>query len=242
MIRMGPSRDWRRHPILSTLEGDNVFDALSALQRKQDAAKDVLKIKVQEILGEDTPFWLKKAGRSGLKRLLELFPQQSPELITAIAQWQKVDAEYIATYGPARKKLAGRLEKGYEMVARDICGWLAGHVGRIAVEESFLKKSAERVSADASLSLRKSVKYRQIAALGVFLTKLQNVAPSYGLQLEKLPGANSTAICCHCGFSNPSSEKLENFCGGCGKLINQDINAAVNLSSFGPDAGWATGV
>ena len=136
VIRMGPNRDWRRHPILSTLEGDNVFDALSALQHKQDVAKDVLKIKIQEILGEDTPFWLKKAGRSGLKKLVELFPQHSPELITAIEQWQKVDAEYMATYGPARKKLAGRLEKGYEMVARDLCGWLAGHVGRIVIEES----------------------------------------------------------------------------------------------------------
>ena len=32
--------------------------------------------------------------------------KQSPELIAAIAQWQKVDVEYIATYGPARRKLA----------------------------------------------------------------------------------------------------------------------------------------
>ena len=188
VIRIGPNRAWRRHPLLSTLEGNNVFDALRALQQKQDAAKDVLKVKIQDILGEDTPVWLKKAGRSGLKKLAELFPQHSPELITAIEQWQRGDAEYITTYGPARKKLAGRLEKGYEMVARDLCGWLAGHVGRIVIEEPFLKRSAEQVSTDDAVSLRKSTQYRQIAALGVFLTKLQNVAPSYGLQLEKRAG------------------------------------------------------
>jgi Putative transposase DNA-binding domain len=241
VIRMGPNRAWRRHPILSTLEGDNVFDALSALQHKQDAAKDVLKIKIQDILGEETPVWLKKAGRSGLKKLEELFPQHSPELTAAIEQWQKTDTEYKATYGPARKKLAGRLEKGYEMVARDLCGWLAGHVGRIVIEEPFLKKSAEQVSTDDSVSLRRATKYRQIAALGVFLTKLQNVAPSYGLQLEKLPGANTTTTCYHCGFPNPSSEKLKNFCGGCGKLINQDVNAAANLSSLGAGVSLASG-
>ena len=190
VVRMGRDRAWRRHPILSSLEGDNVFDALSALQRAQDAAKDGLKIKVQDILGEETPVWLKKAGRSGLKRLMDLFPQNT-ELIAAIEQWQKVDAEYVATYGPARKKLAGRLEKGYEMVARDVCGWLTGHVGRIVIEESFLKRTAEQVSTDDPLGLRKSAKYRQIAAPGVFLIKLQNVAPAYGLKLEKRQSANT---------------------------------------------------
>jgi hypothetical protein len=241
VICMGPNRAWRRHPILSTLEGANVFDALSALQHKQDMAKDLLKIAIQDILGKETPIWLKKAGRSGLKKLVELFPQQSPELVAAIEQWQKVDADYISTYRPARKKLAGRLGKGYEMVARDLCGWLAGHVGRIVIEESFLKKSAEHVSTTDSVSLRKSAKYRQIAAPGVFLTKLQNVARSYGLQLDKLPGAKTTTTCYHCGFSNPPSEKLDNYCGGCGKLINQDLNAAANLSSTGPDASLASG-
>ena len=168
--------------------------------------------------------------------MVKLFPQQNTELITTIERWQKVDAEYIATYGPARKKLAGRLEKGYEMVARDLCGWLAGHVGRIVVEEPFLKKSAEQLSTDDAVSLRKSTKYRQIAALGVFLTKLQNVAPSYGLRFEKLPGTKTTTTCYDCGFLTPPSEKLKNFCGGCGKLISQDFNAAANLSCLGTDA------
>lgn len=234
VVRMGPDRAWRRHPNLSSLEGDNVFDALSALQRTQDAAKDVLKIKIQDILGEETPVWLKKAGRSGLKRLMNLFPQ-STQLIAAIEQWQKVDAGYVATYGPARKKLAGRLEKGYEMVARDVCGWLTGHVGRIVIEEPFLKRAAEQVSTDDPIGLRKSAKYRQIAAPGVFLIKLQSVAPAYGLQLEKLQSANTKTRCYHCGFLNRSSERLENPCGGCGELITQDLNAAANLSSLGSD-------
>ena len=153
-----------------------------------------------------------------MKKLVEMFPEHNPELITAIEQWEKIDAAYAAAYGPARKKLAGRLEKGYEMVARDLCSWLAGHVGRIVIEEPFLKKSAEQLSTDDLVSLRKSTKYRHIAALSVFLTKLQNVAPSYGLQLEKLPWAKTSSSCYHCGFLNPSSEKLENFCGGCGRL------------------------
>jgi transposase len=70
----------------------------------------------------------------------------------------------------------------------------------------------------------------------VFLTKLQNIAPYYRLRLEKLSAANTTTICHQCGFSNPSSQKLENFCGGCGKLINQDLYAAANLSSLRPIA------
>lgn len=152
VIRMGPDRAWRRHPILSTLEGNNVFDALSALQRMRDGAKDVLKAKIRDILGKETPVWLNRAGRSGLKRLVELFPQ-SIELTAAFEQWQKVDAEYMATYGSARKKLAGRLERGYEMVARDLCSWLAGHVGRIVIEEPFLKKSAKQVSSDEIVAL-----------------------------------------------------------------------------------------
>jgi transposase len=232
VIRMGPDRTWRRHPILRTLEGDNSFDALSRWQRKQDAAKNVLKIKIQDILAEQTPVWLKEAGRSGIRKLLELFPQHSPELIAAIEQWQKIDEEYTSISGPARKKLARRLEKGFEMVSRDLCGWLAGHVGRIVIEEPFLKKSGERVSADSSIVLQRSTKYRHIAAPGTFLTKLQNIAPSYGLRVEKLPHADRTTRCYHCGFLNPSSENLYNVCGGCGNLINQDVNAAANLSSL----------
>jgi hypothetical protein len=235
VIRMGPNRSWRRHPILNMLEGDNVFDALSALQHKQDTALEFLKLQIRDILGEDTPTGLKMSGRSGLKKMFELFPQKSPELIAVIEEWQKIDAKFRDTYGSARKNLAGRLEKGYEMVARDLCGWLQGHVGRIVIEEAFLQKSAEHVSIDDPMSLRRAAKYRQIAAPGVFLTKLQNVARSYGLQLEKRPGANTTTNCYHCGFSNAPSKGLNYFCGGCGELIDQDLNAAANLS-LGPDA------
>jgi hypothetical protein len=82
---MGPNRAWRRHPVLSTLDDDNVFDALSALQHKHDVARNVLKVKIQDILGDETPVWLKKAGRSGLKKLVGSF-QQSPELMAAVKE------------------------------------------------------------------------------------------------------------------------------------------------------------
>jgi transposase len=79
------------------------------------------------------------------------------------------------------------------------------------------------VTNDDPDSLRNSTKYRQIAALATFVTKLKTVAPLYGIEVVEVPAQNTTTFCYLCGHTNPSSEKLENVCGGRGKVINQDV-------------------
>jgi transposase len=82
------------------------------------------------------------------------------------------------------------------------------------------------------VSLKRSQKYRQFAAVGRFVTLLKNVAAKYAIMISVHEAKNTTRICQFCNHLNPAVDKEQYQCENCHRLIKQDQNAAVNLSRF----------
>jgi transposase len=129
-----------------------------------------------------------------------------------------------------------RLEYGHAQVAHDACRHLLQKgVNRLIVETSFLAKTSQNQDYEDHVSLKRSQKYRQFAAIGKFMAVLKNTAVKYGITVNMHEAINTTRICQYCNRLNPSTEKEQFICDNCGRLIRQGQNAAVNLSRFGCD-------
>lgn len=72
--------------------------------------------------------------------------------------------------------------------------------------------------------------HRQIAAVGTFRIIAGYAFTSRGGQNSKVPSKNNTHLCCTCHTLNvfDAAECVDFTCKGCGKVQDQDINAATN--------------
>src|SRR5258705_11921852 len=80
-----------------------------------------------------------------------------------------------------------------------------------------------------------SHKYRQLAATSRFVALLKNTAVKYGIAVDAHDAINTTRMCRYCNHLNAATEKETYSCENCNMVINQDQNAAINLSRFGED-------
>jgi hypothetical protein len=218
--------------------GDGVpgfLEVKNALLVRRDYLKDTAKIRLRKHLGERTPAWLDKAGRKGLYQVGVLFPDD--ETVQAILQeWMPNDeriGRFLAEYNP---RITRRIEHGQAQIAHDVCRFLQRKkIGRLIVESKFLAKVAQQHDNEDPESLKRSQKYRQFAAPGKFVALLKNTAVKYGIAVEEHENVNITRICHHCNHLNPATEKEKLNCEGCGREIQQDHNAAMNLVRFDHD-------
>lgn len=70
---------------------------------------------------------------------------------------------------------------------------------------------------------------RRIASVGRLLERLRQTAEREGVEVVRLPAANTTRRCSWCGQLNDSGPDLVQTCGGCQRQYDQDLNAARNL-------------
>lgn len=240
-IDLGPTR-WERRNITLLFPdwkpGDGIPNAVEtrmALAVRRDYLKDMAKIRLRKHLGERAPAWLEKTGGNGLHRLAQEFMEDAG-VQEIVGEWQKKNrqiAELIALYFARTTK---RIEYGQQQVAHDICSRLQEKgIGRLVVESKFLAKVAQQHDNEDPESLKRSQKYRQFAAPGKFAALLKNTAAKYGITVEEHENVNITRICHNCDHLNPATEKEKLNCEGCGREIQQDHNAAINLSRFGGD-------
>ena len=240
-IDLGPSR-WEKRNIgllfPDRRAGDSqpgLVETRAVLQSRRDYLKDTAKISLKKHLGEKAPPWLDKAGIRGLLKLQEEL-RDDPTAQEILSTWRQRDealGELIAFYFARSTK---RIEYGHAQVAHDVCRYLAKKgVFRLAVETSFLAKVAQQKSNEDPISLKRSQKYRQLAALGKFVAVLKNTATKYGIAVDEHNAANTTRICQYCNHLNPGTEKEHFNCENCNRQIKQDYNAAVNLSRFAGD-------
>jgi transposase len=105
----------------------------------------------------------------------------------------------------------------------------------LIVEASFVAKAFRKQDNEDPAALKNSHKYRQFVAVGKFVAVLKHIAVKYAIVVDTHEAINTTRICHHCNHLNASTEKETFSCEGCHKVLNQDQNAAINLSRFGRD-------
>jgi hypothetical protein len=240
-INMGPTR-WEKRNIQRLFPdwkpGDGIPNALgikAALQTRRDYFKDTAKILIRKHLGEQTPAWLEKAGRNGLLHLKEEF-KEDVELQGLLTQWERDDEQVGGLASMYSKTVTARIEYGQLQIAHDVCRHLQQKgLTRLIVEDNFLAQIAQNQDNEDPVSLKRSQKYRQFAAIGKFIALLKNTAAKYGITVDAHAALNTTRICQYCNHLNPATEKERFNCEGCGREIKQDDNAAVNLSRFDSD-------
>lgn len=218
--------------------GDLIPNALEirvALQNRRDYIKDHAKILLRKYLGENAPAWLDRAGRKGLLNLKEEL-KDDPTVQEILNDWCKNDLELGLLTAQYTERLTARIEYGQQQVAWDVCRHLEKKgMTRLIIETNFLAKVAQRHDNEDPVSLKRSQKYRQFAAVGKFIGYLKNIAPKAGIVVETHQAMNTTRICQYCDHLNPAIQAEAFQCEQCHRLVKQDHNAAVNLSRFAID-------
>jgi hypothetical protein len=240
-IDLGPTR-WEKRNIIKLLPkwkpGDGIPNSLeikAALQTRRDYFKDTAKILLCKHLGEKTPAWLDKAGRSGLLHLKEEFKDDA-DVQEILNTWATNDEQVGKLASKYSARVTRRVEYGQQQVAHDVCRYLQQKdIARLVVEKNFLAKIAQHQDNSDPESLKRSQKYRQFAAVGRFVSKLKDTAVKYGQVVDSDEATNTTRMCQYCNHLNPATEKEKMDCEGCGREIKLDDNAAINLSRFASD-------
>jgi hypothetical protein len=235
-IDLGPTR-WEQRHITKLLPewkpGDPIpgcFEMRAMLGTRRSTLVKELRASLKEYLGERCPAWIDKAGETGLLKLKELFKDDAG-LLEMLNRWSvEYDAmsDVVSSFFDRSTK---RIEYGHMQVAHDVCRFLqAKGTNHLIVETAFIAKASQKHDNEDHTSLKQSQKYRQFAAVSKFVQSLKSIAPQYGLVVDARSAANTTRVCHHCGHLNPATEKEATGCQGCGMLIYQDQNAAINLS------------
>jgi transposase len=75
-----------------------------------------------------------------------------------------------------------------------------------------------------------SREWRNLASVGVLISAIENAARMRGKGFERVESAGSTILCSKCfGAFEVEGNKLEGKCARCGRIVDQDWNAAENI-------------
>ena len=230
-LGVGPSR-WGRNNIRkgANYGVPDTFTGSRQLRELRDKAKDKLKIRIERMLGEETPSYLSLCGARGLKQLAEAFEANHPDVSAEIQQWIIHDADLLRVTRKLSEQLDGRLKKGYEQLAHHLCRKLSKRgIKRIAIEENFLKHVAETEKKYQPEAIRRSAYYRQSLGLSKMIGTLEHIGRKYGIVLCRRKAAYTTSRCRFCSATIEFGAKRTAQCPGCSRVIDQDQNAAYNL-------------
>lgn len=232
-VFMGPSRRGVRQARASACDGSPGFldtiDGCRQLRQSRDRAKDRLKSEIRVMLGDASPPWLERAGFRGLASLLQTATDAAVKELVAV--WLAQDAPLAALHREYSQRVRARLRKGYEWVAHDVGRMLqADGIRVLAVEERFLAETAQRRRGANAAALRSSMQYRYAVSPELLVRTLDRILLTYGIRITRCSPKNTTRQCHRCGAMNDVGSALQFQCRQCGVVLDQDQNAAVNLS------------
>ncbi len=230
-LGVGPSR-WGRNNVRQGVNYSipDTFAGAAMIRTLRDNAKDELKIRIERMLGEDTPAYLSLCGARGLKQLAQEFEASHPEVSEVIRQWAVKDEDIFRVTRKLSGLLSGRMKRGYEQLAHHLCRTLASRgITRLAIEKNFLKKIAEAEKKYQPVALQKSARYRQSIGASNFILVLEHIGAKYGITLPRHDAAYTTTQCRFCGGKCEFGAKRTAQCPGCNRVIDQDQNASHNL-------------
>lgn len=239
LIYMGPSRRGIRAAMVDARNDEpgylDTFEGCVQLREARDAAKDRLKSQMRSLLGDAAPNWIEKAGFRRMRWLLSEVPEGVPRQL--VEKWNQQDNQLASRYCEYSERVRARLRKGYERVAHDAGRMLqADGIHTLAIEDHFLAKAKQNPPENAHVALRRGAHYRQWVAPGMLVRALEQILPSYGIRIMRRLATNTTRQCHRCRTLNQVGAALHFQCRGCGAVLNQDHNAAVNLAA-GRDQG-----
>lgn len=240
-IDFGPDR-WVRRNILRVMPdwkpGDpfpNSWEARILLLKRRSELLNAVKEQLRRGCGEFLPLWINNAGRRSMMKIREQL-KNVPTMLRILDEWLSEDEKLVDLLRILSRRATARLVHGQLQVAHDVCRHLqSGCITRLVVEKSFIAAVSQSRKDDAYLSLKKSQRYRHLVSPGRFVALLRSTAAKYAIAVEESGAANTTRICHCCNHLNEATESEWYQCGQCGRMIQQDHNAAINLSRFGMD-------
>jgi len=224
-------------------EVPNAFIMRSIISSRLSYYKDETKTQIRKVIGDSIPAWFDKAGKKGIFKMAEEF-KDNGEVVQAVENFRSKDAYLGDICSRLIEKSAGRLAYGYEQVAHDICKFLeARNCKAVAIESRFMAKVAA-LDSPAEIgdeyALSNSQKYRHFVGVAKFVDVIKRIATKYGIVVRAIPPVNTTRMCQYCNHVNLATGKQQFQCRFCYRLIDQDYNAAFNLSRFVNDLKLAT--
>jgi hypothetical protein len=233
--------DWDKDDPLPT-----AFNMRAILAKRRSDMLNETKSKLAEHLGEETPTWWPKVGRKGLCKMMvepvdngekkEQFTLYGdPKAESILRAWNKKDAELGILFSKYCDRMTKRMDNEHHAVAYDICAYLKRQgINCLRIESNFMAQVAGVKDNNASEALKASQKYRQFVGLAKFIITLKQVAGKEGIIVQECEASNTSRIHYACGTLNVGTEDINFICAGCGEEIDQDKNAAVNLSRSQP--------
>jgi hypothetical protein len=235
-IDFGPGKHLRRHTadyLPNWKPGDeipNAIDLREILRSRMDKVKDEAKNKIQEVLGDETPVWIKKVGRRGMLKMKDETYKGNPAIVELLSAWAVKDEKLGKVFSTFSENITRRIQYGKYQVAHDVARFLHSKgVHRLNVEAKFLANAATNQTNNDEYSLKNSQRYRQFIGVAGFVAMLKEVAEKYGIEVVEVDAAYSSRTCSYCGNVNEGTQKLRFECA-CGREIDQDQNAAIIIS------------
>lgn len=230
-MRVAVAYDGRRHTdLILPLKFDKNGIGEVSLERKRGCQqlKDQMVLeRCKKELGSLGLFVPTQARNGYLIRLLR-DPSIPPVALAVLERWKRDNDTLQRKILLLENCMAGRREHLY----REFAAKLAQKYDLIRVEDLDMKEISELESnKEAKLvgeyALWNSRERRKYAACSTLIAAIKNAA---GNRFEKMEAAYTTKICSRCGGDfRTGHDKLEGSCLRCGRVIDQDWNAAENI-------------
>jgi hypothetical protein len=209
------------------------FDLRSIQDKNLQTAKAALQVWASE--HDSLPQWMDlnrlpewHSGRR-LERLYKTWRQNrfdgDMEVFAALEHWHERFVHLYSWEANLRDKIIRRRREIYR---RFVAQFVSTH-GRIFIEKFDLRRVVRRPSPESS-STAYAGHLRVIAAVSTLRTILEQKG-----MCERIEAANTTQRCADCGNSAKwdAAINVMHACSGCGRVFDQDDNAARNLLSIG---------
>lgn len=140
---------------------------------------------------------------------------------TRLHGWERQDRHLAACVSGAQQRAALWRENIYGAWLKD----LMASASMVVVEDTNWRELSQQVDEHGEQGQQ-----RRIASVGWLLERLRQVGAREGVEVVRLPAANTTRQCSWCGHTNDDGgSDLYLRCDGCGRRYDQDLNAARNL-------------
>ncbi|MGH3783140.1 MAG: hypothetical protein ACRDRO_21580 [Pseudonocardiaceae bacterium] len=200
----------------------------------------------REVTAGDAARWKAPGRFAVLAMSWRTTPPPGGETIAArLETWRAADRRAWETEAHGRERaLANRTD-----LYRQVAAWIAGHAGKIVVDDTAVSAVARRPDPTQEPTVpgameQAAARRRTHAAPGRLREIMVNTATREGVTVEKVPHTGITRTHYRCGHLNPPDDRyatsLSVLCDGCGAYYHQDDSATLmQLAAAGavPPAG-----
>jgi hypothetical protein len=152
-------------------------------------------------------------------------------------EWRKQYLHLANWWRNLENQMRARVREQYRIFAARV----ARDYAAVYLEEFDLREVAEKAPAESEAQNTASSGYRQMVSPSMLRAAVKNACFREGVRVVDLPAEYTTRVCHHCGYAGQwdQASAVMHRCDGCGRLWDQDANAARNLLALGLASGEA---